>query len=82
MFIQLKDEAVALCDVIAPPDHILQSAIGSSDGQVGNLTNRTLGSINAQVIRRCLNTDIFIFVPEVEASSYFSAIAAKATTLE
>ena len=36
---QLKDEAVALCDVIAPPDHILQSAIGSSDGQVGNLIN-------------------------------------------
>jgi len=31
---QLKDEAVGLCDVLAPPDHILQSAIGSSDGQV------------------------------------------------
>ena len=39
VFVQLKDEAVALCDVIAPPDHILQSAIGSSDGQVGNLIN-------------------------------------------
>ena len=36
VFVQLKDEAVALCDVIAPPDHILQSAIGSSDGQVAN----------------------------------------------
>ena len=32
--IQLKDEAIGLCDVLAPPDHILQSAIGSSDGQV------------------------------------------------
>ena len=31
---ELKDEAVALCDVIAPPDHILQSAIGCSDGHV------------------------------------------------
>ena len=32
--LQLKDQAVSLCDVLAPPDHILQSAIGSSDGQV------------------------------------------------
>ena len=34
--LQLKDQAVSLCDVVAPPDHILQSAIGSSDGQVRN----------------------------------------------
>ena len=34
LLLQLKDQAVSLCDVVAPPDHILQSAIGSSDGQV------------------------------------------------
>ena len=32
--IQLKDEAVSLVDVIAPPDFVLQSPIGASDGQV------------------------------------------------
>ena len=31
---QLKDETVSLVDVIAPPDHILQSPIGHSNGQV------------------------------------------------
>ncbi|XP_022101155.1 peroxisomal acyl-coenzyme A oxidase 3-like isoform X1 [Acanthaster planci] len=31
---QLKDEAVALVDVFAPPDFILNSPIGASDGQV------------------------------------------------
>lgn len=30
----LKDDAVALVDVLAPPDHILQSTLGASDGQV------------------------------------------------
>ena len=30
----LKPEAVALVDVIAPPDFILNSPIGHSDGQV------------------------------------------------
>ena len=37
--LQLKDQAVSLCDVVAPPDHILQSAIGSSDGQVRKCSN-------------------------------------------
>ena len=32
--LQLKDEAVAIVDVIAPPDFILQSPIGLSNGQV------------------------------------------------
>eukprot|EP00057_Strongylocentrotus_purpuratus_P031918 XP_786081.3 PREDICTED: peroxisomal acyl-coenzyme A oxidase 3 [Strongylocentrotus purpuratus] len=31
---ELKDEAVALVDVLAPPDFILNSPIGASDGQV------------------------------------------------
>ncbi|XP_041457077.1 peroxisomal acyl-coenzyme A oxidase 3-like isoform X1 [Lytechinus variegatus] len=31
---ELKDEAVALIDVLAPPDFILNSPIGASDGQV------------------------------------------------
>lgn len=31
---ELKDDAVSLVDVIAPPDFILNSAIGKSDGQV------------------------------------------------
>ncbi|XP_066246335.1 peroxisomal acyl-coenzyme A oxidase 3-like [Euwallacea similis] len=30
----LKDDAVALVDVIAPPDSLLNSALGASDGQV------------------------------------------------
>ncbi len=36
--LQLKDEAVALVDTIAPPDFVLQSPIGSSDGQVCPVT--------------------------------------------
>ncbi|KAM3590940.1 uncharacterized protein V6R79_019193 [Siganus canaliculatus] len=32
--LQLKDDAVALVDAIAPPDFILNSPIGSSDGQL------------------------------------------------
>jgi len=31
---QLKDEAVALVDVVAPPDFMLNSALGKSDGQI------------------------------------------------
>ncbi|XP_035231673.1 peroxisomal acyl-coenzyme A oxidase 3-like isoform X2 [Stegodyphus dumicola] len=31
---ELKDDAVSLVDVIAPPDFILNSALGKSDGQV------------------------------------------------
>lgn len=31
---ELKDDAVSLVDVIAPPDFILNSALGRSDGQV------------------------------------------------
>jgi acyl-CoA oxidase len=31
---QLKDEAVALVDVFAPPDFILNSCLGFSDGKV------------------------------------------------
>lgn len=30
----LKDDAVALVDVLAPPDFILNSALGMSDGRV------------------------------------------------
>jgi len=32
---KLKDDAVSLADAIAPPDFILNSPIGLSDGQVG-----------------------------------------------
>lgn len=32
--LQLKDDAVALVDVFAPPDFILNSPIGNADGQV------------------------------------------------
>ena len=32
--VQLKDDAVALADVLAPPDAILQSAIGRENGEV------------------------------------------------
>ena len=31
---QLKDEAVALVDVLAPPDHVLRAPIGLSNGEV------------------------------------------------
>ena len=31
---QLKDDAVSLVDAIAPPDFVLNSPIGLSDGQV------------------------------------------------
>ena len=34
---ELKDDAVSLVDVIAPPDFILNSPIGTSDGQVSHL---------------------------------------------
>lgn len=30
----LKDEAVSLVDAIAPPDSIINSVLGASDGQV------------------------------------------------
>ena len=30
----LRNEAVALVDVFAPPDHILNSVLGASDGKV------------------------------------------------
>lgn len=41
---QLKDDAVALVDAIAPPDFILNSPIGMSDGQVKLGTNPILTS--------------------------------------
>ena len=45
---QLKDEAVALIDVVAPPDHILKSPIGHSSGQVcGDFHLWVLNSISA-----------------------------------
>lgn len=31
---EVKDDAIALIDVIAPPDFLLKSALGASDGQV------------------------------------------------
>ncbi len=31
---QLKNEALSLIDAIAPPDHILRSPLGQSDGKV------------------------------------------------
>lgn len=34
---QLKDDAVSLVDAIAPPDFVLNSPIGLSDGQVGSI---------------------------------------------
>ena len=33
----LKDDAVALVDAIAPPDFVLHSALGHSNGEVGDL---------------------------------------------
>lgn len=36
---ELKNDAVALVDVIAPPDAILNSAIGRSDGNVSLVQN-------------------------------------------
>lgn len=34
VFTQLKDDAVALVDVFAPPDFILNSPIGKANGEV------------------------------------------------
>lgn len=31
---ELKDDAIALIDVVAPPDFLLKSALGASDGEV------------------------------------------------
>lgn len=36
---QLKDEAVALVDALAPPDFILNSPIGHSSGKVRKFDN-------------------------------------------
>lgn len=49
---QLKDDAVALVDAIAPPDFVLNSPIGHSDGQV--LVNNTVHLINIFKNRNCL----------------------------
>lgn len=37
VFKQLKDDAVALIDVFAPPDFILNSPIGKASGEVRKL---------------------------------------------
>lgn len=34
---ELRDDAIALIDVIAPPDFLLKSALGASDGEVSKL---------------------------------------------
>lgn len=34
LFSKLKSEAVALVDVLAPPDFVLNSVLGKSDGKV------------------------------------------------
>lgn len=38
---ELKDEAVALVDALAPTDFILNSPIGMSNGQVVNIWEKT-----------------------------------------
>uniref|UniRef100_A0A3P9L275 Acyl-coenzyme A oxidase n=1 Tax=Oryzias latipes TaxID=8090 RepID=A0A3P9L275_ORYLA len=49
--VQLKDDAVALVDVLAPPDFILNSPIGKADGQLyKNLWSAVLQ--NNQVLER------------------------------
>ena len=43
--VQIKDDAVALADVLAPPDAILQSAIGRENGEIyKNLFQSVLSS--------------------------------------
>lgn len=39
---QLKDDAVALVDILAPTDFILNSPIGQADGQVNALAQHKL----------------------------------------
>lgn len=34
---ELKNEAVSLVDVVAPPDFILNSVLGNADGEVSNI---------------------------------------------
>lgn len=36
---ELKNDAVSLVDVLAPPDFVLNSVLGASDGQVSFTTN-------------------------------------------
>lgn len=44
----LRNEAVALVDVFAPPDHILNSVLGVSDGKVKSL-----------ILEECFNHFLF-----------------------
>lgn len=47
--IQLKPEAVALADVLAPPDFILNSVLGSSDGNVSTVAWVCLNLLSIKV---------------------------------
>lgn len=46
---QLKPEAVALADVLAPPDFILNSVLGSSDGNVSTVAWVCLNLLSIKV---------------------------------
>lgn len=39
---ELRNEIVALVDVFAPPDHVLNSVLGNSDGQVYEAINKLI----------------------------------------
>lgn len=52
---ELKADAVSLVDAVAPPDFILHSPIGRSDGQVRlTMLSMTLHYINLSMFHNCL----------------------------